>query len=237
MLPVIFALAWPTMLEELMQTLVQYIDTAMETLQIDVRLGTEATAAVGATSTVGWMVGSSISALGVGFLAYIAKACGAGRKQEAHQASAQAAMVACIVGALFTALTLSLSPMVPVWMQVDPAIRELVFLHSVRAHAPPHGQHPLRHGAAGCWRHQNPHAGGRIDEPHQHRAELPADLPHPGDQPVFPHRQRIRRGDGRGGRGHRQRHFLHGRRRCGGILWCRPRAAACGPMAGCFAPA
>ena len=71
------------------------------------------------------MVGSSISALGVGFLAYIAKACGAGRKQEAHQASAQAAMVACIVGALFTALTLSLSPMVPVWMQVDPAIREL----------------------------------------------------------------------------------------------------------------
>ena len=29
MLPVIFALAWPTMLEELMQTLVQYIDTAM----------------------------------------------------------------------------------------------------------------------------------------------------------------------------------------------------------------
>lgn len=75
MLPVIFALAWPTMLEELMQTLVQYIDTAMVGA-----LGTEATAAVGATSTVGWMVGSSISALGVGFLAYIAKACGAGRK-------------------------------------------------------------------------------------------------------------------------------------------------------------
>ena len=69
MLPVIFALAWPTMLEELMQTLVQYIDTAMVGA-----LGTEATAAVGATSTVGWMVGSSISALGIGFLAYIAKA-------------------------------------------------------------------------------------------------------------------------------------------------------------------
>ena len=96
MLPVIFALAWPTMLEELMQTLVQYIDTAMVGA-----LGTEATAAVGATSTVGWMVGSSISALGVGFLAYIAKACGAGRKQEAHQASAQAAMVACIVVCMF----------------------------------------------------------------------------------------------------------------------------------------
>ena len=71
MLPVIFALAWPTMLEELMQTLVQYIDTAMVGA-----LGTEATAAVGATSTVGWMVGSSISALGVGFLATPRPPCG-----------------------------------------------------------------------------------------------------------------------------------------------------------------
>ena len=45
MLPVIFALAWPTMLEQLMQTAVQYIDTAMVG-----SLGTQATAAVGATS-------------------------------------------------------------------------------------------------------------------------------------------------------------------------------------------
>ena len=120
MLPVIFALAWPTMLEELMQTLVQYIDTAMVGA-----LGTEATAAVGATSTVGWMVGSSVSALGIGFLAYIAKACGAGQDQKAHRASAQAALMVCIVGTLFTALTLGLSPMVPVWMQVDPSIREM----------------------------------------------------------------------------------------------------------------
>jgi len=29
MLPVIFSLAWPTMLEQLMQTAVQYMDTAM----------------------------------------------------------------------------------------------------------------------------------------------------------------------------------------------------------------
>ena len=105
MLPVIFALAWPTMLEELMQTLVQYIDTAMVGA-----LGTEATAAVGATSTVGWMVGSSVSALGIGFLAYIAKACGAGQDQKAHRASAQAALMVCIVGTLFTALPTQPSP-------------------------------------------------------------------------------------------------------------------------------
>ena len=73
MLAVILTLAWPTMLEQLMQTAVQYIDTAMVG-----SLGTSATAAVGATSTVNWLVNSSLSALGVGFLAFIARALGAG---------------------------------------------------------------------------------------------------------------------------------------------------------------
>ena len=58
MILMIWALAWPTMLEQLMQTAVQYIDTAMVGA-----LGTQATAAVGATSTVNWLVSSTISAL------------------------------------------------------------------------------------------------------------------------------------------------------------------------------
>ena len=69
---IILSLAWPTMLEQLMQTAVQYIDTAMVGT-----LGTAATAAVGATTTINWLVSSSISALSIGFLAFIAKACGA----------------------------------------------------------------------------------------------------------------------------------------------------------------
>lgn len=43
-------------------------------------MGTRATAAVGATSTVNWLVGSTVSAFGVGFLSFIARACGAGDK-------------------------------------------------------------------------------------------------------------------------------------------------------------
>ena len=120
MLPVIAALAWPTMLEQAMQTAVQYIDTAMVG-----SLGTQATAAVGATSTVGWLVGSSISALGIGFLAYISQACGAGDRERAARASGQAVLTALAAGILFTVLTVSLSGLVPVWMQVDPAIRGL----------------------------------------------------------------------------------------------------------------
>lgn len=46
MIGIILGLAWPTMLEQLMQTTVQYIDTAMVG-----SLGTAATAAVGFTGT------------------------------------------------------------------------------------------------------------------------------------------------------------------------------------------
>ena len=120
MLPVIFTLAWPTMLEQLMQTAVQYIDTAMVG-----SLGTEATAAVGATSTVNWLIGSSISALGVGFLSFIAQAYGAGDKQRASRTASQAVLAVLVTGILFTILPLSLSGLVPKWMQVDPSIQEL----------------------------------------------------------------------------------------------------------------
>ena len=120
MIATILALAWPTMLEQLMQTAVQYIDTAMVG-----SLGTHATAAVGATTTINWLIGSSISALGVGFLSFIARAYGAGDKQAASKAVSQAVLVTGVVGTLFTILTLSLSGLVPVWMQVDEAIRDL----------------------------------------------------------------------------------------------------------------
>ena len=120
MLPIVFALAWPTMLEQLLQTAVQYIDTAMVG-----SLGTQATAAVGATTTVNWLVGSTISALGVGFLSQIPKAYGAGDRSKASRTAAQAVLAVVIAGSFFTLLTLSLSGMVPIWMQVDPAIRSL----------------------------------------------------------------------------------------------------------------
>ncbi len=120
MLPAIFALAWPTMLEQLLQTAVQYIDTAMVG-----SLGTQATAAVGATSTVNWLVSSTISALGIGFLSFVSQACGAGDTRKVRRASAQAVLTVLVCGFFFTGLTLGFSSSVPVWMQVDPAIQSL----------------------------------------------------------------------------------------------------------------
>lgn len=124
MIGIIFSLAWPTMLEQLMQTAVQYIDTAMVGA-----LGTQATAAVGATTTVGWLIGSTVSAFGVGFLAFIAKACGANDREAARKSVAQAVLVVLTIGMVFTVITLSLSGMVPVWMQVDEEIRQMASVY------------------------------------------------------------------------------------------------------------
>lgn len=120
LVPVIFALAWPTMLEQLMGTLVQYIDTAMVG-----SLGTQATAAVGSTTTVNWLVGSTMSALGVGFLAFISQALGAKEKEKAIKAAGQAVVITLIAGIFMTAVLLLLSPYVPIWMQVEESIRDI----------------------------------------------------------------------------------------------------------------
>ncbi|MBQ7795659.1 MAG: MATE family efflux transporter [Lachnospiraceae bacterium] len=119
MFMIIMSLAWPTMVEQLMQTAVQYIDTAMVGA-----LGTQATAAVGATTTVNWLINSSISALSIGFLAFIAKALGAGNKEAAKRAVAQAVLTVLVVGSVCTVATLSLSGVIPAWMQVKEGIRE-----------------------------------------------------------------------------------------------------------------
>ena len=116
----IFALAWPTVLEQVLSTAVSYVDTAMVG-----RIGPDASAAIGATMTVNWLIGSSISALAIGFLAYIARAVGARQTENAARASAQAVMVALAAGLGLTAVILPLARYVPVWMNADERIRDV----------------------------------------------------------------------------------------------------------------
>ncbi|MCF0238268.1 MAG: MATE family efflux transporter [Sphaerochaetaceae bacterium] len=130
-LSLIFALAWPTMLSEFLGTAIQYIDTAMVG-----SLGTYATAAVGSTSTVNWLVGSTVSAIGVGFLAYISQAFGAKEPQRAKKASAQAVTVTLVSGIVFTAIIVPLGSYVPTWMNVDPLVRKEAEIYFKILYAP-----------------------------------------------------------------------------------------------------
>ncbi len=118
-LKTIVLLAWPTVLEQVLMTAVNYVDSAMVG-----RISAHATAAIGATSTVNWLIGSSLSALSIGFLAYISREIGAERPENARRAAAQATLVTLVVGAAFTVLTLSLSGAIPRWMRAGEDIRE-----------------------------------------------------------------------------------------------------------------
>ena len=127
----ILALAWPTMLEQLLHTAVQYVDTAMVG-----SLGTDAVAAVGSTTTVSWLVGSTVSAFGVGFLSYIAKRLGARDEESARRASAQAALAVLVLGVLLTVITAALSPVIPYLMRVDEGIADTASLYFLIIYLP-----------------------------------------------------------------------------------------------------
>lgn len=55
----IFLLAWPAMLEQTLQTVVQYADSAMVG-----QMGAAASAAVGLSSPVNWLVNAPMFAMG-----------------------------------------------------------------------------------------------------------------------------------------------------------------------------
>ena len=115
---IVLALAWPTMFEQILQVAAQYVDSGMVG-----SLGAAATAAVGVTTTINWLIGSSLSALGIGFLAFIAREYGAERFDNAARAASQSVLAALAAGALFTVAALSLSGVIPVWMHAEPQIR------------------------------------------------------------------------------------------------------------------
>ena len=65
----LITLSIPTVLEEVLSTLLQYVDTAMVG-----HLGEKATAAVSTTTTIGWLIHSIPSAIAVAVLAIASKA-------------------------------------------------------------------------------------------------------------------------------------------------------------------
>ena len=64
----LITLAIPTILEQILSTLLQYVDTAMVG-----HLGEQATASVSITTTITWLFASVPSAIGVAVLALIAR--------------------------------------------------------------------------------------------------------------------------------------------------------------------
>lgn len=118
-LKTLLVLAFPIVMEEILSTLLQYVDTAMVG-----RLGAEATAAVSLTSTVNWLIYSLFSSFAIAVVAIISTALGAEDKKKIALSSSSAFTSALILGIVFSFAAVMLSPYIPKWMNASPSIEE-----------------------------------------------------------------------------------------------------------------
>lgn len=114
----IFHLAWPAIVQEALNVVVTYADTAMVGA-----LGASASAAVGLTGSVGWLVSSIAIAFGIGILAVCAQSDGAHDDVKIKKAGQQAFFMTLIVGSILTIVCLAISPFLPTWLGGDVTIR------------------------------------------------------------------------------------------------------------------
>lgn len=112
-------LSIPTILEQLLSTLLQYVDTAMVG-----HLGEQATASVSITTTISWLVGSISSAFGVAVLAIISRSIGENDINKIKEMSKLTARIVFVVGFVLTIISISLSPFIPAWMQAEEGVRK-----------------------------------------------------------------------------------------------------------------
>ena len=115
----LISLSIPTILQQVMGTLLTYVDTAMVG-----HLGEKATAAVSTTTTVTWLVATLPYSFAVGFMALVSRAYGAGDRDRINSLTRLAIKMVTIIGLALTVICIGLSPMIPVWMQAANDIRE-----------------------------------------------------------------------------------------------------------------
>lgn len=117
-LKTLILLSIPTILEEVLSTLIQYVDTAMVG-----RLGEKATAAVSTTTTINWLIHALPAAIATAVLAQAARAMGAGDKERLKKISGQALLMAFTSGIVLEIIAIALSPFIPGWMGAAEDIR------------------------------------------------------------------------------------------------------------------
>jgi len=111
-------LAIPSILEQILNTLLQYVDTAMVG-----HLGEEATAAVSTTTTIGWLIGSFLQSIGIALLAMMSKSVGENNNVKLKKLAGQAILLVIACGLLVGGLALSLSKFIPIWMGTEVNVR------------------------------------------------------------------------------------------------------------------
>jgi Na+-driven multidrug efflux pump len=109
MLIALVQLALPAILQQLLSSVLQYVDTAMVG-----HLGEAATAAVSTSTSVNWLVHSLPYGFTIGILSLISRAYGRGDGVEMKRLAAMGCRVVIFFGAILTAACLAISPFLPI---------------------------------------------------------------------------------------------------------------------------
>lgn len=112
-------LALPAVLQQMLSSLLQYVDTAMVG-----HLGEAATATVSTSTSVNWLVHSLPYGFTIGLLSLISQAYGRGDREEMKRLAALGCRIVIFFGIALTVICLGISPFLPVWMQSAPEIRK-----------------------------------------------------------------------------------------------------------------
>jgi putative MATE family efflux protein len=113
----IFVLAWPVILESMLNSTVGLVDTM---LSAGLEQGEAATDAIGGASYIMWLIGLVIMAIGVGATALIARSVGKGRIGVANAVLGQAMTLAVAAGATIGLIVWLLSGSVAALLNMTP---------------------------------------------------------------------------------------------------------------------
>ncbi|MBR2894730.1 MAG: polysaccharide biosynthesis C-terminal domain-containing protein, partial [Oscillospiraceae bacterium] len=107
----IIQLSIPSILAQISATVMQYIDAAMVG-----SLGASATGAIGLVASTTWLFNGLSTAIATAFSVQVAQLIGAQRQNEAKNVLRQSLIVSLICGILISALGISISGSLPVWL-------------------------------------------------------------------------------------------------------------------------
>jgi putative MATE family efflux protein len=114
---VVLSLAWPAIVENVLQTLVGFVDTLFVS-----KLGLISVSAVGITQTILQVYFAIFMAIGVGTTALIAKHVGANRLPDAREVAKQSILLSSGLGLLFGLITLFFAEPILKLMGSGPAV-------------------------------------------------------------------------------------------------------------------
>ena len=117
---IIWALAWPTIVEQVLQVSVTFADSAMVGA-----LGERATAAISVTSSTIWLVNGWMNALALGFGVLMARHLGAGKGDRAKIVVRQALLTTLGFGLFLSMLFIQIARFLPTWIGAEETVRPL----------------------------------------------------------------------------------------------------------------